>query len=151
MQMRYRGIIKLVPICAIWLAIAVLALAAIETPTQPVPIIINSLICVAAIAFAFRLSTEIFFKVVRLNKQRIEYSQAWGKPKSYQWKQVEAVNFRGLWQAFELTFDDGKRLKVSLMMDNLKSFLQLLSEQLPRDMYLDAIEQFASSFGGKDN
>ncbi|AVJ55649.1 hypothetical protein C5610_04585 [Idiomarina sp. OT37-5b] len=151
MQMRYRGIIKMVPVCAIWLAIAVLALALIETPAEPVSVVINSLICVAVVALAFRLSAEIFFKVIRLNKQRIEYTQAWGKPRSYRWQDVEAVNFVGWWQAFELVFRDGKRVKVSLMMDNLRSFLQLLSEQLPRDKYQHAIEQFAGTFGGKNN
>lgn len=151
MQMQYRGIIKLVPICAIWLAIAIIALAALETPLQPVPVVINSLLCLLVALFAFRLSAEIFFKTVQLNPQRIRYSQAWGKPLEYSWSQVEQVNFRGIWQAFELRFEDGRTVKVSLMMDNLKPFLKLLSEQLPRDLYLQAIEQFAGSFGGKDN
>lgn len=148
MQMRYRGMIKLVPICSIWLALAVTALAIIETPSEPVSIIINSLICLALILFAFRISTEIFFKVVKLNKQRIEYSQAWGKPMTYTWHEVDSVQFSRIWQAFELQFNDGRRVKVSLMMDNLRSFLQLLSQQLPRDKYLHAIEQFAGTFGG---
>lgn len=151
MQMRYRGMVKLVPICSIWLALAVIALAIVESPSQPVSIIINSLICIGITAFAFRLSAEIFFKKIKLNKQRIEFSQMWGKPATYQWQDVDAVNFNKLWQAFEFTFSDGRRLKVSLMMDNLRSFLQLLSQQLPRDKYLHAIAQFASTFGGNND
>ena len=147
MQMQYRGIVKMVPVCSIWLAIAVIALAAIETPAEPVSIIINSLICLAITVFAFRISAEIFFKKIRLNKQRIEFTQAWGKPVSYSWQDVDTISFRGIWQAFELQFSDGKRLKVSLMMDNLRSFLTLIAQQLPRDKYLAAIEQFAGSFG----
>lgn len=147
MQMQYRGMVKLVPVCSIWLAIAIIALALIETPAEPVSITINSLICLAVTLFAFRISAEIFFKKVRLNKQRIEFTQAWGKPLSYRWQDVESINFRGIWQAFELQFTDGKRLKVSLMMDNLRSFLALIAQQLPRGKYLTAIDQFAASFG----
>lgn len=151
MQMQYRGIVKLVPICSIWLALAIIALAVIETSSDPFSVVINSLICIAITVFAFRISTEIFFKKIRLNKQRIEYTQAWGKPQSYRWQDVDAVNFRGLWQAFELQFNDGKRVKVSLMMDNLRSFLALISQQLPRDKYLAAIDQFADNFGSSDD
>ena len=151
MQMRYRGIVKLVPICSIWLALVVIALAIIETPAEPVSIVINTLVCLAILLFAFRISAEIFFKVVKLNKQRIEFSRAWGKPLNYQWNDVDAVNFRGIWQAFEISFNDGRRIKISLMMDNLRPFLQLLSEQLPRDKYLQAIEQFAGSVGNNRN
>ena len=151
MQMQYRGIVKMVPVCSIWLAIAVITLAVIETPAEPVSIIINSLICLAITMFAFRISTEIFFKKIRLNKQGIEFTQAWGKAVSYNWQDVDTINFRGLWQAFELQFTDGKRLKVSLMMDNLRSFLSLIAQQLPRDKYLVAIEQFAGSFGPSSN
>lgn len=148
MQMRYRGMIKLVPICSIWLALVVVALAIVESPSEPISIIINGLICVGVTLFAFRISAEIFFKVIKLNKQRIEFSQAWGKPATYTWQEVESVQFSKIWQAFELTFRDGRKLKVSLMMDNLRSFLQLLSQQLPREEYLQAIEQFAATFGG---
>ncbi|RUO77301.1 hypothetical protein [Idiomarina seosinensis] len=151
MRMRYRGIIRLVPVCAIWLALAVIALAIIETPAEPLAIAVSSIICLLVLLLAFRLSTEIFFKAIKLNKQRIEFTQSLTKPCSYSWSQLETVNFLNRWQAFELKFEDGRRVKVSLMMDNLKSFLQLLSEQLPRDKYIDAINQFAGSYGGKDD
>lgn len=151
MQMRYRGIVKLVPVCAIWLAISVVALAALETPAQPLPIILSTLVCSVLVMICFWLSSEILFKRVSLNKQRLKFSRAWGKPLTYEWGDVANVRFRPVWQAFELEFNDQQRIKISIMMDNLKSFLLLMSTQLPAEQYQKAIEQFALNFGNKDD
>ncbi|WP_370259406.1 hypothetical protein [Idiomarina sp.] len=148
MKMTYPLLFKTIPICAIWLALCILALAYLEWPNDLLSQILTSIVALASVVFAFKLSGEIFFKQINLKQSELSYTQAWSQPRTQRWADVTEVDYSPLWHSFKLKFDNGEQLNVSVILTHLTEFLGLMAHELPHDKYIDAVNKFSGAMGG---
>ncbi|MEX1222057.1 MAG: hypothetical protein WEA82_08105 [Idiomarina sp.] len=147
MQLRYHGMIKLVPVCA-WVTLAAILFAAVLAPPDNFTswFIFSLLVMVLATLVAW-LSLEVFRTRIGINASHLVVRKSYHRVQRIDWQQVERIDYNNLWASFVVVTKSGQRVFISSLMSNLKHFLTVMAEVLPREKYIDALDRFAKALG----
>jgi len=150
MQMRYKEIIKAVPICA-WLTLVMLVAALwLAPPSGFADWLFFSLALMITATWVAWLSFEVFRSRIDLRADGLTVTKNFKRSRHLQWHEIEHVDYHVLWSAFIVTPTRGQKFYVATTMTNLKGFISALAAAVERERYIGAIEKFAKSFGQSD-
>ncbi|RUO80539.1 hypothetical protein CWI84_05635 [Idiomarina tyrosinivorans] len=149
MLMRYQGVIKTIPLCTNLLAACLVALLILTPPTSVSGWIFSALFCSAFIVIAGWSSAEVYRSRIGISDRGLQIRKGWSRTHRYRWDQVDHLQYIGWLQSFRIHFSDGKNITVPILMSDLKGLLEAVAIHLKRPQYINALDDFAASFGGK--
>lgn len=148
MQLAYQGIVKIVPVCALVTLAMVLFAVVIAPPQGFLSWFIYSLLVLVFATLVAWLSLEIFRTKIGVNDSHLVVTKGFRKRQRIAWSQVERIEYNTLWSSFVVVTDSGQRIFISTLMNNLKHFLTVMAVALPREKYIDGLDQFAKAIDG---
>lgn len=148
MQLRYQGVVKLIPACA-WVSLLALAGAvAWMPPTTALQWFIYSLMMLLLATFTVWLTAEVWRSQIGINERQLVIRKQLKRTRRVPWEAVARIEYQRLWSAFVIVTDTGERFYVSTMMNNLSHFITMMAAALPRDKYIESLDSFAQALRG---
>lgn len=147
MQMRYQGVVKIIPICTWVTLVAMVGGALVAPPVTAGEWFFYSLLVMVTATLVAWLTLEVFRSKVGVNDSHLVITKNVRRMKRIPWANVEQVAYHRLWSSFVVITDTGERYYISTMMTHLKDFLAIMAAVLPREKYIDGIEKFAKIIG----